>query len=143
MAAIIPATHIPLIEKDSGEITRPWFNFLSKAGGSASPLVWIEVLGGIGFQNSWANFGPPYETAGYSISSGDKIVRLKGLIAGGTLTATVFTLPVGFRPAKNRLFSSTANGAAGVLVIDTAGVVTPEGASNAYFSLEDIAFSVP
>ena len=48
--------------------------------------------------NSWANYGVDHPPAGY-MKTPDGTVHLRGLIKNGSsTTATMFTLPVGYRP---------------------------------------------
>lgn len=102
---------------------------------------WREVgaTGQPAFQNSWVNFGTPYETAAfYKDSNG--IVHLKGLIKSGTVNTIAFTLPVGYRPLKALLFPNGSNGSIGISVIDSTGGVNPAIGSNVYFGLDGITF---
>jgi hypothetical protein len=66
--------------------------------------TFTEVDGGVGFTNSWVNYGAPYETAGY-LKDGFGFVNLKGLVKDGSTAAAMFTLPAGFRPANDHLFA--------------------------------------
>jgi hypothetical protein len=88
--------------------------------------------------NGWANFGGGYQAARYRrLVSGQ--VEIQGLVAGGTgPPQTIFTLPVGYRPAKALIFATIAN--AGVVarldVVGPAGNVNwVAGGTNAYLSL--------
>lgn len=62
----------------------------------------------------WANLGGLWQTAQYRKEPVEKTVRLRGVVLGGTKTdATVIaTLPVGYRPAAQEIFS-VGNGTAG------------------------------
>lgn len=92
------------------------------------------------FQNSWANFGGSHAVAGF-YKAPDGWVRLKGLVASGTSTATMFTLPAGYRPPFNAVFTSLSNSAQCVIQIDTSGNVSkPIGGSNVHASLNGITF---
>jgi len=90
--------------------------------------------------NGWTYHGAPWTPPGYR-KYPNGLVHIKGLVAGGTDGATIFTLPVGYRPAHNVLVSSTGGNQASRLNVDTAGNITKEpafGASVAWFSLEVI-----
>jgi len=91
--------------------------------------------------NSWANFGSGYNTAGYAKDPGG-VVRLRGLISGGTATAgtVLFTLPVGYRPAARELFVVLSNNAIGRVDIETNGNVTIQIGSNVYLQLDGLTF---
>lgn len=89
--------------------------------------------------NSWVNYGTPYEAASYRLERAD-VLRLQGGIKDGTLNTTAFTLPAGFRPAKDHRIAS----ADGVILITSAGVVAVYGASNTLFCLDHtIALTSP
>lgn len=73
--------------------------------GGAEYLVeedWHEVGAGgePAFQNSWANKGGAYETLAFRKVG--NVVWLKGSVGAGSLNTTIFTLPTGYRPAKDR-----------------------------------------
>lgn len=92
--------------------------------------------------NGWTNNGSGFEPAGY-YKDALGIVRLKGLIKGGTMGTTAFVLPVGHRPANRRAFPVVTSGGLGRVDIDTSGnviVMTYGTASNGYVSLDGIQF---
>lgn len=91
------------------------------------------------FSNSWVDFGAGTRTTRYR-RIGDR-VEIEGLVKSGTLNATVFTLPAGFRPPLNLHFASQSNITFGLIYITTAGDVQFFGSSNAYASL-NCSFSV-
>lgn len=62
--------------------------------------------------NSWANYGGGYALAGFYMDGLGR-VHLKGLIKSGASAATIFTLPVGFRPEQTLLFGVLAQNNAG------------------------------
>jgi len=105
---------------------------------------WREVLGGIGFENSWVNFGGSDATAAfYKDATG--IVRLKGFIKNGTLDVAAFTLPAGYCVSTSQHFPTTSyNGSAfiyGSIEILANGQVRPRTPGhNAGFSLAPISF---
>ncbi len=69
---------------------------------------WITVgaLGAPAFQNSWTNFGVPYQVLQFK-KSGNRIY-IRGLIIGGASNAVIFNLPNGYRPLSDRVFCSVA-----------------------------------
>jgi len=89
--------------------------------------------------NSWVNFGSGQDTVGYYKDSSGT-VRLKGLIKSGTLGATAFILPVGFRPAEVRYFACWSNSAFGGCNVGSDGQVSIANGSNVSFSLAGISF---
>jgi hypothetical protein len=89
------------------------------------------------FTNSWANFGSGKPSASYFRDAAG-IVHLKGLVKSGTIGSAAFTLPAGYRPLEDQLFAAVCGGGSdvfGSLLVTSAGVVTPNTGSNAYFSL--------
>lgn len=102
--------------------------------------TFIEVQGGVGFQNSWANFGSTVATVGYYKDSFG-FVHLKGTAKSGTINTTMFTLPTGFLPAGDSIYACASNNAFGQVNINaTSGAVTPQIGSNVFFSLDGIVF---
>jgi hypothetical protein len=57
--------------------------------------------------NSWINYGTPYQQAEYR-RVGDE-VQVRGLIKSGSSGVSVLTLPVGFRPPAEMLYAGIAN----------------------------------
>lgn len=100
------------------------------------------------FANSWANLNAAlYSPAGYYKDPYNR-VYLRGALtkASGAVALSVFTLPVGYRPAFGISCPALAyNGAvyiAAAVSISTAGVVTPIlGAINEFW-LDGISFAV-
>lgn len=98
---------------------------------SGSAGSWVLVSS---FTNGWTNYGGVYVPARYCRRDG--IVHLQVAIKSGTVGATAFTLPPGFRPG----YTLTAPGADGSFEISSAGAVAYYGASNAVARL---AYSYP
>ncbi len=63
------------------------------------PFHEIGSAGEPAFQNSWVNEVPATEATGAFYKDPFGRVYLKGLLTGGS-NSTIFTLPVGYRPAK-------------------------------------------
>lgn len=91
------------------------------------------------FLNSWANVGGGNNAAGYW-KDGDGAVHLQGVIGAGSLAASAFGLPQGFRPAGICNFIVMCNSAPGYVTVDSGGNVTPQSGGNAWLSLEGIVF---
>lgn len=105
--------------------------------GGGSPLTFTAPT----LLNSWANVGAGYSAAGYAITA-DGIVCLRGLITGGSgVTAVMFTLPVGYRPAADQLMAISANGAFAALYIKSNGDVAQAVGSVTNASLSGVTFS--
>lgn len=89
------------------------------------------------FQNGWANYSG-YNSAGY-YKDADGFVHLRGLVHLGT-ASTIFTLPVGYRPAARELMGTISNSAIGRCDVDTGGNVIMQLGSNAWFALDSLTF---
>lgn len=93
------------------------------------------------FTNSWTNYGGDYAPAGY-YKDKDRVF-LQGLIKGGTVGASAFTLPTGYRPSKRKIFTVNSSNSFGRVDILSNGNVFIDGmCSNAYVSLEGISFRI-
>lgn len=92
-----------------------------------------------GFQNGWTNFGAPHATAAFRRTH-DGAIELKGMVKSGTVGATIFTLPAGFRPAERINVGVDSNAAHGRVEIDTTGTVTCQTGNNAWVQLNNIVF---
>jgi hypothetical protein len=96
------------------------------------------------FQNSWKNYGAPFQTAGYR-KVGD-VVQLRGLINGGAQPTIAFTLPAGYLPPAVVVACAVADGATtnGRVDIGPTGTVTMQNGMSGtagFISLEGIQFS--
>lgn len=114
-----------------------WNTFNGKASTAFSG--WTSVS----FQNSWANGGPPNPQAAYT-KDAFGVVRLQGAaINPGNSSATIFTLPSGYRPTGTVVIlvygevSSVAQ--ACTLTITSAGAVSMLPAGNV-IGLNNITF---
>lgn len=92
-------------------------------------------------QGAWTNYGAPYGNAGYMKDSLG-FVRLKGLVKGGATGTTIFTLPVGCRPAEQLIYAGYGDGAVVRLDIYTNGNVyySAGAATSTYTSLQNVIF---
>lgn len=90
--------------------------------------------------SGWSNtYGSPFPAAGYTIDQSGR-VTCRGTVNGGT--ATIFTLPVNFRPTSTMLFSTIANGATGRLQVDSSGNVTLPTGTATGVDLSSISFYI-
>jgi len=89
--------------------------------------------------NSWVNYNASYNSAGY-FKDTCGVVHLRGILKDGTLTASAFLLPVGYRPSKIEGFGVMSNGAFGYCWVSSDGNVVPQAGSNTMFSLDGITF---
>ena len=119
---------------------------LPGTGGILNDPVAIEPWHEIGaagepaFENSWVNFGAPWETAAYAMQS-DGWVRLKGMVKSGNVVGSFFTLPVDYRPPFSlapTILSLDANMA---LTMQTSGTIAvATGGSNSWVTLNGVMF---
>ena len=80
---------------------------------------WIEVTS---FANTWVNFNAANNSAAYC-KDAMGFVHIRGMVKDGTDWSTIFTLPVGYRPAKQEIFVTISNDAVGRIDINTDGGV--------------------
>lgn len=143
----------------SGDISADAVDNTYISGGSFPPgLVWFTVgdAGAPAFENSWTNIVAPANTFGnvqYAKDHRTGIVYLRGGAAGGVVNTTLFTLPVGYRPAVvgggNREFrqSMGPSGAGSqvggsVRILASSGAVIPvEGSDVTRVMLDGIDFN--
>ena len=92
------------------------------------------------FQNSWVNYGSPFQTAGYYKK--DNRVYLRGLVKNGTVGQSIFTLPVNYRPTATEIFSVNSIAAFGSVYIASNGQVLANNGNNGWFSLDGISFRI-
>ena len=71
------------------------------------------------FGSGWKDAGGGYQLAGF-FRDREGIVRLRGEVALGGGTMTIFTLPAGFRPAAGEAFSAALDNAGSALILVTA-----------------------
>lgn len=97
------------------------------------PTAWTAVSGGVGFQNSWVDFGGAFPTAQYR-KVGD-VVSIRGLVKSGASNTTIFTLPVGFRPPLDIYAPGVASDMFANLVIESDGEVKIVGTTSSWAAL--------
>lgn len=91
------------------------------------------------FANAWVDYGAGYNPAAYR-KDVRGWVHLRGLVKSGTVGATIFNIPAGYRPAFRQLFVTISNSAIGRCDVDTGGNVIAQSGSNAWFSLDGLTF---
>ena len=127
--------------------------------GTATPGAKLQVSGGQtileqepwqtpALQNGWAPYANSYNPPSYFKDSMG-IVHLRGMVRGGTLRNTIFTLPAGYRPINRELFlvasampSAAATNGSGFGRVDVANdgqIIAWEG-NNDWLSLDGITF---
>jgi hypothetical protein len=76
------------------------------------PADTINKIQVTSFQNSWANTGGGFETLCYW-KDGEGAVHIQGVVSGGSLFTSIFTLPVEYRP-RNTMDRPTTTGDSGL-----------------------------
>lgn len=91
--------------------------------------------------SSWVHWGAPHAVPSF-YKQNDGWVRLKGVLKNGSsATATMFTLPVGYRPPFTVYATVFSANVTGYIRITTAGVVSmPAGGGTGSVSLDGITF---
>lgn len=86
--------------------------------------------------NGWVNYSSTFQYAGYRKDEYG-MVHIRGLVKSGTVPdSVVFTLPVGYRPANNHIFSADGNSVIERVDVNPDGNVYARCASNAWISIE-------
>ncbi len=98
----------------------------------------VDTSGEPAYANSWVTWSAGYAARFRMDPRERRWLELDGAVKTGTITAPIFTLPVGWRPATAKIVPVSSNGAYGELEIDTSGNVTPLVGSNTLFSLAGI-----
>lgn len=112
-------------------------------GGGGGPFTWNSIASGPGYQNGYSDFGSGFQVGQYGIDS-EGNVWLRGLLNSGS-GATVFTLPVGFRPkAENVTLVTQDNDMSLRIDVDTNGNVFFQSGNepSTFWSLNSVVFSV-
>lgn len=100
----------------------------------------VGSTGNAQFQNGWVNFGGANASASY-YKDPFGIVHVKGTVKSGTLNATIFTLPPGYRPQEDEIFSAVQNGLFVPIVVHPDGTVVPfANTTNVYVTISGITF---
>jgi hypothetical protein len=113
--------------------------FLVRLSGETAHVV--GTTGEPPFENGWTNFGTSWSEAGF-FKDGLGFVHLKGTISSGTLNTTAFTLPAGYRPAKNLFVPCAGANCTSVFVLSD-GQLQPRCPVACDVGLDGLAFRVP
>lgn len=132
-AQATPSTIVELIRYLFRELQRVGQEFYS-----ISPQEWVDVT----FENSWVNFGAPYDSIQYRKTNNE--IELRGLTKSGTVNYAnaIFTLPEDFRPVNSHLYAVTSNDLFGSVLVGSGGGVSIGVGSNVWVSLDGIRFSL-
>lgn len=91
------------------------------------------------YQNSWTTYSTSWGPAEYYKDHAG-VVHMRGLIKSGTVGATAFTLPAGYRPGVQLLFAIISNEAIARVDVKANGEVVVTNGSNNWVSLASIVF---
>jgi len=134
--------------------------FIGTLSGAASTVVTItsgQVTGALGYtpvnpafagwtkatlSGSWTHLTAGYAEAGYSTVNPQGNVKLRGLVTGGSVPGTLFTLPSGSRPPFRVLYNVISNLAIGSVVVKTSGTVSAVTGNTAWISLDNLEFNI-
>ena len=111
----------------------------------ASDNQGIGAAGAPAFQNGWVNYDAVHEPAQYYVDPFRR-VYLGGVVKSGTMSTTIFTLPVGYRPVTNAAIFGMMNATPALTRVDvnTDGTVvlnTGAGTAASWLDLEGISFT--
>lgn len=90
------------------------------------------------YANGWVQYDTVNQPVRYRRIGG--IVYLAGTLKDGTLGSTAYTLPSGFRPARQLLIVTSANNAYALLLVNADGTVMPYSGSNVWFATDTARF---
>lgn len=117
------------------------FDALAKLFPLARKNMKIEtphLVGGSGepsFENSWVNFNAATHQGARFWKDPMDVVHVEGLVKSGTVGATIFTLPTGYRPARTLLYEIDTSTGAGRVDVNNAGQVVAVSGGNGHFSI--------
>lgn len=101
---------------------------------NSSPLVWTTPTLSAG----WTQYEPAiFSLVGYT-KTADGIVHLKGLVGGGS--GTIFMLPEGYRPKKQKLFVTVGSDVIARLDVTPAGGVQFSSGNSSWLTLSGLSF---
>lgn len=87
-----------------GTVVVPQWASVASVNGDAN---WTNVVGGVGFQNSWADAGGAFAPSGFRKDASDR-VDFRLAAKSGSSSSVVFTFPAGYRPAASMTFTGQA-----------------------------------
>jgi hypothetical protein len=130
------------VEFDTGQTTWP-----VGSPGAITQDIWhlIGASGEPAFQNSWVSYdgGVTYALPAFR-KYVDGRVKLRGMLKTGAVNTVAFTLPAGYRPAKQEAFPADKDGGGGT-VAHARVLIYPNGnvelaGNNVYTSLSGVEF---
>lgn len=127
---------------------------VASVGEGESPAKWdhihshddsdLHTIGAVNepiYKNGWVAHTPGAYPVQYVKIN--ELVLLQGLIKDGVVGTVAFTLPVGYRPATEKIFAVISNNVFGQVRVNPNGNVDIQGpSSNIWVSLANIIFKV-
>ncbi len=107
------------IEPRSLPANRLKLHSLTAAEMRLAPEQLVGAPGEPAFGPGWKNAGSGFQVAGF-YRDAEGVVHLRGGVALGGSVMTIFTLPVGYRPAATEEFSAVLDTAGSALILVTA-----------------------
>lgn len=123
-------------------ITDNYYSYSNAPSGFPIDSAWHEVGAASepAFTNSWVNFNVAYASCAFMKDSFG-FVHLKGMAKSGSVNASIFTLPAGYRPALNEYYAVVSNDLFAEMQVASDGTVRmPAGGSNVFTSINGITF---
>lgn len=131
--------------QDSGQINENGANLSASAyvetdANKKFVAIAKDTQHAVSFQNSWVNYDTTNAQCQY-IKIGDR-VYICGFMKNGTIGATAFTLPTGYRPSKVHNFPQESAGGNCRVQINPDGTVQPQSGTNTWVTLAGINFDI-
>jgi len=140
----IPRVDQPVVQRALDALTLVLESVLITLRPIAQPLPWHKVgmFGEVAFNTGWQNYtgSAGFQTLQYRKNAFGR-VELRGLVerASGVAT-TIFTLPVGYRPAVGEIYAAVGSTGAGRVDIQADGQVIYNSGGTTYFSVSGVTF---
>ena len=120
--------------------TSAWYSIQALFYPSSFTTGWISLFSPpMTPVSTWSEFSPTFSKPEYRKSS-DGIVKVKGMIKGGSNGTTVAILPPGYRPAKTLVIASVAWGAPARIDVATDGRIIVTNGNSGWTSLDSVTF---
>jgi hypothetical protein len=130
-----------------GTVSAGWALVASKGDAPSIPIEGWHTVGAAGepafiVASGWHNYDTSVYPAAAFRKYPDGRVRLRGLVAGGTIgqASPIFVLPAGYWPSRNLIFSVVSNDVAGEVRIASNGSVYVQVGNTNWVSLDGIEF---
>ena len=134
----IAATSIPFAPTSTIAATNVQSAIAEVVADSSPP--WLALT----LTSPWAHYGAPYGPVWYRKVNDE--VQLRGLVSTGVVGTVIATMPVGYRPQYEPIFTVSAGAGVGEIRVNTAGQVVYQvllaGSYSGWLSLSQVRYSV-